>query len=53
MNSVHGQVLRCVKASSCAIWHTLKLKDVQGPQLPTEAWPGTPYKGCETMMGAI
>ena len=31
--------------------HTLK--DVKGPQLPTGAWPGGPYKGCETMMAAI
>ncbi len=23
-------------------------KDVQGPQLPTGAWPGGPYKGRET-----
>ena len=30
-----------------------RVKDVQGPQLPIGAWPGAPYKGCETTMAAI
>ncbi len=37
---------------SCSL-HISPIKDVQGPQLPTGAWPGAPYKGCETTMAAI
>ena len=35
--------MSCHKRNFC-------LKDVQGPQLPTGAWPGAPYKGHETMI---